>query len=88
VSGRAAPESTLVVIDTLTRPSRRGDVEGWSEEATRLESAWFAHFDAARGRHGSVRTLLPGGRHTLVATLRKPPPWHWIRKPASLASYA
>lgn len=87
VAGNAT-ESTLVVIDTLARPARRGDIARWSEEAGRLESAWFAGFRAALDRHRSVRVILPGSKGTVVATLRKPPPWHWIRKPASLDSYA
>ena len=84
----AAGESTLVVIDTLTRPARRGDDASWQEEAARLESAWFAGFGAALRRFRSVRAILPAPRGTLVATLRKPPPWHWIRKPAPLDTYA
>jgi len=88
VAGGAGAPSALVVIDTLTRATRRGDAERWSEEANRLESAWFAGFSAALGRFGRVRAILPGARGTLVATLRKPPPWHWIRKPAALSTYA
>jgi hypothetical protein len=84
----SAAESTLVVIDSLARPARRGDVGRWSEEAKRLEGAWFAGFGAALARHRSVRAILPGARDTLIATLRKPPPWHWIRKPAPLDTYA
>ena len=88
VTTGAAADSALVVIDTLTRHARRGDLERWTEEALRLESAWFAGFGAALGRHRNVRVILPGVRGTLVATLGKPPPWHWIRKAQALDTYA
>jgi hypothetical protein len=86
--GGVSAESALVVIDTLTRSARRGDAGKWREEANRLESAWFAGFGAALHRHRSVRAILPGPGFTLVATLRKPPLWHWIRKAEPLAAYA
>ena len=87
VDGGDAKASVLVAIDALSRPRQRGDAERWKAEAAKLEETWFSGLARALAEFGGARLILPAASGTLVARLKKPPPWQWLRKPGALAAY-
>lgn len=83
---RADP--TLVVLDALVAPRRRGAPEAWQEAAASLDARWFAHLDRAVERFGSVRLVLPRAADVLVATFDRRARRRWWRHARPLASHA
>jgi hypothetical protein len=80
--------TTLVVIDTLRDPLRRGDVDAWRASATRVERHWFTALGDALPRFGRIRIVLPSERDTAVFDLDGRAPWRIFRRPRALASHA
>ncbi len=80
---------TLVVLDDLTRPLRRGDVDAWLATARALDERWFAPAGDATARFGALRIVMPGEADTVVATLtpsaRK---WRLLRARRPLSDHA
>lgn len=81
-------DTALAVVDTLTAPLRRGDLEAWKREAERLDDQWFATLGDALQRFGAVRLILPTDKETRVATLTPAARWRWFRSRKPLAAHA
>lgn len=81
-------ESALVVLDELTAPLRRGDIEAWRAAAARMEKDWFAQLGAAIERFEAVRIILPAGDDTLVAHVGSASRWRWYRARKPLHTHA
>ena len=47
---RASGTDALVVLDDLTRPLRRGDIDGWIAAAKSLDERWIAPVSGPRVR--------------------------------------
>jgi hypothetical protein len=75
----------LVVLDDLTRPFRRGDIEAWLAAARCLDERWFGPAQDAASRFGTLRLVLPGEGGTVVAALKPSSRWRLLRprKPIS-----
>ncbi len=78
----------LVVIDALTAPIRRGEIDPWRQAAADLDTAWFAALGPLIARFGAVRLVLPGTHDTLVASLVPSSRWRLFRGRKSLAEHA
>ncbi|QDQ28840.1 hypothetical protein FNU76_22195 [Chitinimonas arctica] len=79
-------DGELVLLDTLGRSARQGDLYAWRAELERLEAAWFQPLLAA-WRAGSlprVQMILPGDEATLAASLGPAERWKIWRRPARL----
>lgn len=81
-------EETLVVLDDLRVPLRRGDVAAWTQAARALDEAWFAALGDALHDVGHVRLVLPAARDTAVFDLRPAARWRFLRRARPLASHA
>ena len=81
-------ESVLLVLDSLVRPLQRGDEAGWRAAAEALERDWFGALGEAIDRFETVRLVLPGPQHAVVAHLTHGARWRWLRRRKPLAAHA
>lgn len=81
-------QSAAVVVDSLTRALRSGDLDAWRERAGLLDRQWFAALGDGIGRFGTVRIVLPACGCTRVATLTAGAKWRWPRPRRPLSSHA
>lgn len=83
---RALAQDTLVVLDTLRRPSLQLDLGAWREGLVALERDWFAPLaQALRGGRLQQLTLsAPGDRSTLQLRAGARDHWRFWRKPLTL----
>jgi hypothetical protein len=89
--GLAAPSSTgdtLVVLDPLTRPLRRADLESWVAIAKSLDQRWFAPAAKAKSAFGTVRVVLTGESGAVVAALTGKAKWRFLNRPRRLSDHA
>jgi hypothetical protein len=89
--GLAAPSSTgetLVVLDALTRPLRRADLETWVATAKALDLLWMAPAAKAKSAFGTVRIVLTGESGAVVATLTGKAKWRFLNRPRRLSDHA
>ncbi len=84
----AEPEQALVVLEDLSEPLHRVDLEAWRAAAEGLEARWFRELDRAIDRFGTVRIVLPRARDSLVAVLRPAARRRWLRRAKPLAAHA
>lgn len=84
----SAAGATLVVLDDLTRPLRRGDLDAWRAAAQSLDERWFAPLRKGAKRFGTVRIVLAADSAATVATLPAASRWRLPRKPKRLADHA
>ncbi len=84
----ALRQDTLVLIDSLHRPARRLDLEGWREALSTLERDWFAPLDAALhdGRLRELRITAPDERQTVELRTTAADRWKFWRRPRSFAA--
>ena len=80
-------ETALVVLDSLTGPSRGGDREAWKAAAAKLDDDWFGELRGAIERFDAVRIILPARNDTLVASVTAGSRWRWLRKRQPLAAH-
>ena len=88
LEGANAGDSVLAILQGPSRALQRGDLEGWAEEARRLDDAWFANLADAVERFDAVRIILPTTHDTLVAEVTGAARWRWFRRGKPLASHA
>ncbi|HEY9100869.1 hypothetical protein [Chitinimonas sp.] len=83
-----AQEDTLILLDVLSYPTRRGDLHDWRDTLVALERDWFAPLlaDWQSGKLPAVRLMLPGHQTSLQADLEPSERWKFWRRPADLAS--
>ncbi len=79
---------TLVVLDAMTTPFRRGDGAEWLAAARSLDSHWFEGLGNAASRFGGVRVVLPAHNDTVVASLKPSARWRLLRPRKPLAFHA
>lgn len=84
----AAGKTALVVLDTLTAPSRRGDRDAWLQAAASMDEDWFVGLRDAVERFEAVRIILPARSDTLVANVTAGTRWRWLRRRKPLAAHA
>lgn len=80
---KALQQDTLVMLDTLLKPSLQLDIDGWRNYLAELERDWFAPLaDALRNKRLHTLTLTaPGDRGTLELVARAADGWKFWRKP-------
>lgn len=83
-----ADAETLVVLDDLTRPMRRADVDSWVALAKSLDQRWFAPAAKARSAFAPVRLVLTGEGGAVVATLTSRAKWRFLNRSRRLADLA
>ncbi|QJR11482.1 hypothetical protein DSM104443_02559 [Usitatibacter rugosus] len=81
-------KDTLVVLDDLVRPFRRGDPEAWLAIARSLDERWFASLGDVARQSGGLRLILPGEKDTVVATLAPSTRWRMLRTRKSVSHHA
>lgn len=84
----SASGETLVVLDDLTRPMRRADIETWVATAKALDVVWFAPAAKAKSAFGTVRVVLTGESGAVVATLTGKAKWRFLNRPRRLSDHA
>jgi len=79
----ALRQDTLVVLDSLIKPSLQFDLDSWRNGLAELERDWFAPLaDALRNKRLHALTLTaPGDRGTLELAARAADSWKFWRKP-------
>lgn len=79
----ALRQDTLVVLDSLLKPSLQLDIDNWRAQLVELERDWFAPLaDALRSKRLHALTLTaPGDRGTLELVARAADGWKFWRKP-------
>ena len=83
-----APGTTaLVVLDSLTAASRRGDRDAWMKAAAKIDDDWFAGLGDAIARFDAVRIVLPARNDTLVASVSAGTRWRWLRRTKPLTAH-
>ncbi|MEO7743674.1 MAG: hypothetical protein ABIR98_12105 [Usitatibacter sp.] len=82
-----AGQTVLVVLDSLTAASRRGDRAAWKKAAEKLDDDWFVGLADAVERFEAVRIILPARNDTLVAHVTAGARWRWLRKRKPLAAH-
>lgn len=82
------PQSALVLLDALTPPLHRADVDAWCATAAELDEHWFRGLGEAIEDFGTVRIILPRVSDTLVAVLAPAARRRWLRRARPLAVHA
>jgi hypothetical protein len=83
-----ASDTALVVIDALTAPLHRADVEAWRASAVALDDHWFIEMGDAIGRFDRVRLVLPSENGSRIAVLDAAARRRWFRRRKPLAAHA
>ena len=80
---KALRQDTLVVLDTLRKPSQQLDLDAWRKGLQAIERDWFAPLAAAvqDGRVKTLRLCAPSDRGTLDVEVRSAERWKFWRKP-------
>jgi hypothetical protein len=84
----AAKDTALVVLDDLTQPLHRVDVEAWRTRAEALDEAWFIDLGDAIERFDRVRLVLPSENGSRIAVLDAAARRRWFRRRKPLAAHA
>ncbi|MGQ0526160.1 MAG: phosphoglycerate mutase [Betaproteobacteria bacterium] len=81
--------SALVVLNSLTAPARRGDVNGWRNALAELETRWIAPLLAAlkKGRFQELVLVAPGNSGCARFELTRSQLFRFWRARRPLASY-
>ena len=79
---------TLVVVDDLTRPLRRGDVDAWLAAAKSIDERWLAPAAKSTAAFGTVRLVLTGETGALAATLTSKAKWRFLNRSRRLSDHA
>jgi hypothetical protein len=83
-----AGDTALVVIDDLTQPLHRVDVEGWRARAEAIDTAWFRDMGDAIERFERVRVVLPSEKGSRIAILTPASRRRWFRRRKPLVTHA
>ena len=83
-----ANETALVVLDGLTAPLHRVDVDAWRAQAEALDAAWFHGLGDAIQRFDRVRLVLPSEKGSRIAMLTPAARRRWFRRRKPLATHA
>lgn len=80
--------ATLVLLDSLTPPIRRGDLHGWRDTLEALERDWFKPLldSWQSGKVSQLSLLLPGRQVTLQADLSANERWKFWRRPVDIGN--
>jgi hypothetical protein len=81
-------DTALVILDDLTAPLHRVDVDAWRAKAGALDDAWFRDLGDLIARFDRVRIVLPSEKGSLVATLTPAARRRWFRRRKPLATHA
>lgn len=77
-------DSVLVVLDALSAPLHRGDVDAWLEAARALDEGWFSEMGRLLERFDAIRIVLPAHHETRVASIGSSSRWRWLRRRSAL----